>query len=203
MATEATPTKSKGAKPLVTFLIGLVIVILASSVVKDIPVPLPGLELNLGKTLAMVGVFLMLLPVIDMFYVSPLRTAIYERNTNLENTFSEAESLKQRMEELRTSYDQKLAAAEAEAREQIQAAINEANAMKAQILAEAKSQADELRSRVQEDMEREKRKMLVELRTHVVDLTLTATEKLIGQSMDEQKQRQLVAQFIENAEVGA
>jgi F-type H+-transporting ATPase subunit b len=75
--------------------------------------------------------------------------------------------------------------------------------MKENILAEARQQAEDIRQRTLEDLEQEKQKLLVDLRSQVVELTLMATEKLIGESMDEQKQRELVERFIETAEVKA
>lgn len=199
---EHTQTESKGVPAIVNFVAGLLLIVAGSTFLSHAEVPIPGLSLNLGKTVSMLGVLLVMFPIIKQFYVQPLEEAIHDRNSNLEQTFAEAESLKERMQALKSSYEEKLAAAEADARAQIQSAINEANQMKAKILDDAKVQADEIRQRGAEEMEREKQKMLVDLRTHVVDLTLNATEKIIGQSMDEQKQRELIGRFIENAEVG-
>jgi F-type H+-transporting ATPase subunit b len=129
--------------------------------------------------------------------------AINDRNENLENTFGEAESLKQRMTDLKTSYENKLAESEAEARDKIQIALAEAQEMKARIIDEARSQAEEIKERTGEELRREREKMMIDLRSHVVDLTMTATRKVIGESMDESKQRELVERFIDTAEVGS
>jgi F-type H+-transporting ATPase subunit b len=167
-------------------------------------VHLPGdMTLHFGKTITTIGVFMFVMPLIKMFYTNPLWTAINERNTNLENTFGEAESLKQRMTELKGSYEKKLADTEAEAREKIQAALAEAQEMKARIIEEARVQAEEVKQRATEEMNRERAKMMVDLRSHVVDLTMTATRKVIGESVDEAKQRELVERFIDTAEVGS
>jgi F-type H+-transporting ATPase subunit b len=75
--------------------------------------------------------------------------------------------------------------------------------MKARIIEEARSQAEEVRLRAAEELNRERAKMMVDLRSHVVDLTMTATRKVIGESVDETKQRELVERFIETSEVGS
>jgi F-type H+-transporting ATPase subunit b len=200
---EHNETQKKSGSPWINVIIGLIIVILAGSVpqLRDFDVPLPGIELHLGKTIAMIGMMILLFPLVKVFYVDPLEKAIKDRNENLEHTFEEAENLKQRMQELKTSYENRLKAAEEEAREKIQIALGEAEQMKNQIIAEARSQAEEVRRRNEEELERAKEKMLIDLRTHVVDLTLAATEKVIGQSVDPVKQRQLVEEFISSAEV--
>jgi F-type H+-transporting ATPase subunit b len=150
---------------------------------------------------ALGAVFLMF-PVIQMLFLAPLQDAMDARAKSLEGTYAEAESLKQHMQDLKAGYEQKLAASEAEAREKIQGAISEAQQMKDQIIGDARNQAEEIKKRTIEDLEREKAKALVDLRTHVVDLTLLATHRIIGHNLDETKQRKLISDFIDKAEVG-
>lgn len=160
------------------------------------------LGLNLRTTFVTMGAVAIMFPIIQMVFVAPLNEAMDERKKRLADTYSEADQLKQHMTDLKASYEEKLAASEAEAREKIQAAINEAHATKEQIVSEARTQADEIRVRNLEEMEREKQKMLVDLRTHVADLTLLATEKIISENLDDEKHRKLIDQFIQTAEVG-
>lgn len=164
---------------------------------------LKALNLDLQVACVQIGVIILMFPLVELLFIKPLKEAMDARSKELEETFAEADQLKQRMLELKQDYERRLEAAEAEAREKIQAALNEANLMKENILAEAKSQAEEIRERTLEDLEQEKQKIMVDLRTQVVELTLMATEKLIGESMNEQKQRELVEHFIETAEVKA
>jgi F-type H+-transporting ATPase subunit b len=185
-------------------IIGLVITAVGVSVAAHWELHLPGdLTLHFGKTIATLGVFVAVMPIIKLFYTNPMWNAINDRNENLENTFGEAESLKQRMTDLKTSYENKLAESEAEARDKIQIALAEAQEMKARIIDEARSQAEEIKERTGEELRREREKMMIDLRSHVVDLTMTATRKVIGESMDESKQRELVERFIDTAEVGS
>lgn len=200
---EHNQNSKKSGSPWTNVIIGLIIVILAGAVpqLRNFDVPLPGIELHLGKTIAMIGMMILLFPLVKVFYVDPLEKAIKDRNESLEHTFEEAENLKQRMQELKASYESRLKAAEEEAREKIQTALAEAEQMKNQIIAEARTQAEEVRRRNEEELERAKEKMLVDLRTHVVELTLAATEKVVGKSVDPEKQRQLVDEFISTVEV--
>ena len=161
------------------------------------------LGLDFRTTFVAIGAVGLMFPLIQMLFVAPLNEALEERTKRLEGTFGEAESLKQRMTDLKSSYEDKLQVSEAEAREKIQAALAEAQEMKARIIEEARTQAEEVKARADEEMRRERAKMLVDLRTHVVDLTMTATRKVIGESVDEAKQRELVERFIETAEVGS
>ena len=197
------PSAVTSAEIIRGLVIGLIVAALGVTVAKEWHVVLPGdLTLHFGKTIATVGVLVAMMPLVKIFYTNPMWAAIDERNSNLENTFGEAESLKQRMSDLKTSYEQKLAESEAEARDKIQAALAEAQEMRARIIEEAKGQAEEIKDRTTEELRREREKMLHELRSHVVSLTMSATRKVIGESVDEAKQRELVERFIETAEVG-
>lgn len=160
-----------------------------------------GVPLDLGKTVATIGVLLIIFPVIQIFFIDPLRNAIAERNTNLENTFSEAESLRSQMETMKRDYEARLQAAESQAREQIQNSIREAQALRQTLMAEATEKADEMVRRAQEEIESEKQKVLTELRVGVVNLALAAAEKVVGENMDTDKNRKLVTEFIDNVEV--
>src|SRR5690349_17793460 len=74
-----------------------------------------GIPLDLGKTVATIGVFLILFPVVRTFFVTPLSDAINARASELESTFSEAESLRAEMSTLRSDYERRLSETEAQA----------------------------------------------------------------------------------------
>ena len=160
-----------------------------------------GIPLDLARTIATIGVFLILFPVIKTFFLVPLWDAINARTTELEKTFSEAEELRGEMRTMQADYEKRIAATEADAREKIQAQIKEAQALRQRLESEAVGRADELVRRAREEIESDRTKLKVELRTEVVALTLTATEKLLGENMDTDKNRKLVEEFITKVEV--
>lgn len=160
-----------------------------------------GLPIDLGKTVSTIGVFLILFPVVKMFFISPLTEAIDARNAELEKTFGEAESLRAQMTAMKTEYEQRLARTEAEAREQIQAQIREAQEVRQQLMAEASLKADELVKRAQEDIQAERDRVINELRIETVNLTLAAAERVIGENLDDARNRKLIEDFIATAEV--
>ncbi len=162
-----------------------------------------GIPLDFGKTIGTIGVFLILFPVIKSFFIKPLQDAIQERNSDLERTFTEAENLRTEMERMRSDYDRRLAESEASAREQIQSQIREAQNLRSSLMAEAATRADALVQQATAEIEAEKQKVLVELRTHVVDLALAAAEKVVGENMDSERNRRLVDDYINSVEVVA
>ena len=107
------------------------------------------------------------------------------------------------MTQMRNDYERRLAAKEAEAREQIQAQIKEAQQLRQTLMSEAAAKADDLVKRANQEIEAERARVLGELRLEVVNLTLGATEKLLGENIDSAKNRRLVEEFIDKIEVKA
>jgi F-type H+-transporting ATPase subunit b len=162
-----------------------------------------GIPLDLGKTVATIGVFLILFQVLNAFFFKPLGDAIHGRTAELEKTFAEAESLRAEMTKMKSDYEARLASTEASAREQIQSQVKEAQALAAGLRAEAQGRADALISAARQEIETEKAKLLIDLRTHVVDLAIAGAEKIIGANMDNDANRRLVDEFINKVEVAA
>lgn len=162
-----------------------------------------GIPLDPGKTISIIGVFLILFPAIDAFFIKPLGEAIHNRTTELERTFEEVEDLRSDMAKMKSDYEQRLAATEASAREQIQEQISAAQELRRSLEADAKAKADDWLRRAQEDIDTEKNRIIGDLRLKVVDLTLLATEKVLGKNVDSDANRQLVKDFIDTVEVPA
>lgn len=162
-----------------------------------------GLPLDLGKTIAVIGVFLILFPVINSFFVKPLNDAINARTTELESTFSEAESLRNEMTHMKGEYEQRLTATEADARQKIQDEIRKAQDLRAQLQNEAAAQKEEMIKRAEEEIATQRDRTIRDLRLNTVNLTLGATEKLIGRRLSADDDTKLIEEFIANAEVPA
>ena len=199
----AEQTQSKGIPAIVKIVVGLAIAVagvFANNAGLSIHQPI---TIEFGKTIGSIGVFIALFPVIESFFVKPLTSAIDERNHNLEATFSEVESLRNEMTTMKSDYEKRLAATEADAREKINAQIKEAQTLRQSLMAEAASKSDALIKQAQEEIASEKAKVLGELRTHVTDLALTAAEKVVGANMDTATNRKLIADFVADLEVKA
>jgi F-type H+-transporting ATPase subunit b len=160
-----------------------------------------GIPLDLGKTIATIGVLLILFPVIKFFFITPLMEAIQTRNSDLEKTFSEAENLRAEMASMKTDYERRLADTEAKAREQIQAQIREAQELRKSLMAEATARADEMVKRAQDEIEAERQKALGGIRLQVANLSLLAAERILKENVDTERNRKIVDEFIDTVEV--
>ncbi|ARU39938.1 ATP synthase F0 subunit B [Armatimonadetes bacterium Uphvl-Ar1] len=160
-----------------------------------------GIPLAFGKTIASFGVLLILFKVLHIFFFAPLDEAITNRTKELEHTFGEAESLRSEMTQLKSDYEKRLTETEANAREQIQAQIKEAQDLKKELMADAQRKAEEYKQQAIAEIESEKRKALTDLRVHVTNLSLQATEKLLTENVDNDRNRRIIDDFLATVEV--
>ena len=159
-------------------------------------------ELNFDPKVMAASVtgFLLLWFVLSKFLFGKVKDKIRERNEKIRSDYDAAENERLKAEEFRADYEKQLAEVDAEARSRIQTAVSEAQVAKNEILTEARSKSEDIFARGQEEIAREKEKALTQLKEEVVDITISAAGKLIGESMDQDKQRKLVADFVNEIE---
>lgn len=194
---------SKGIPTIAKVIGGFIVMCVGVMGLGHTELKLPGLEINFGVAIAMAGVMIMLFPIIETYYTKPLGDAIYDRTKNLENTFSEAENLKAEMAKLKTDYEARLQETEAGARAKIQEEVKKAQDMRSQLMAEASAKADEMKKRAEADIQADRERMVSELRLQTVNLALNATSRILGENVDDARNRKLVEEFITTAEVPA
>lgn len=141
--------------------------------------------------------FALLWLVLAKFLFRPVMALLKARAQEIKTTYETAEDERAKAEEFRADYEKRLAGIEAEARARIQAAIKEAQGAKTEILADAKTRSEEILQRGQEDLARERAKVLAQLREETVNISLAAAGRVIEESLDEARHRKLVSDFIE------
>lgn len=206
--TNETEKKSSGSTVLFKIIIGAAIMVgggylnsihAFASIEK--PLAEQHIPLELGKTISVIGVLIIMFPLVELFFLNPLKEAINARNSELEKTFAEAEGLRKEMGDMKSAYEKRISDTEADAREKIQAQIREAQDLGTQLKADAVKVKEQMIAQAQEEISREKDKIMNELRIEVVNLTLGATEKILGQNVTNDTNKRLISEFIEKAEV--
>ena len=151
---------------------------------------------DVPKLLFQVVNFLLLLYLLNRFLFKPVLKLLDERESRIRKGLEDAEA---------AARDRELAKAEREAaldeaRKEAQAMVARANKIaedsRAEILADAKEQADKVATRAREEITAEKEKAMAELRGTVADLALQAASRLVRSEMDTPTQRRLVEDFL-------
>ncbi|MFH1843020.1 MAG: F0F1 ATP synthase subunit B [bacterium] len=128
-------------------------------------------------------------PVLDM--LDARREKIQSDYANAEKTLGEAEDLK-------SDFQSKLGDIKVIEREKVQEAVKRGEAVAEGIVGEARKTADNTRVKAEQDMAIEAEKAQLALRDTVVNMAIGATEKLIGERLDDAKHRQLIEEYIDN-----
>ncbi len=139
--------------------------------------------------------FLILAALLWRFGVPALKTALATRETQIETAHNEVQTALRDVQNLRNDYDSRLKSIEAEARERIDAAVREAETVRGEIIAEAKSTADAINRRTQEELARERNRQRLLLRRQLVQSALDAAEQSIVSTNSDSTQRELIRDF--------
>ena len=144
--------------------------------------------------------FVIALFILKKYAWGPLLKMIDERREKIQSDFDKAEDERKKAEELRTDYEARMKEAEAEARTRIQESIREGQDVAAEIKENARKEAQEVIERAKEELSRDVDKAKVQLKLDIVKMTLSATERMINEKLDEAKHRELIEGFIDDVE---
>ncbi len=131
----------------------------------------------------------------------PLQRVIDERRASVQNSMDVAEETRVEAARLLEEYKATLAKVRAEAEEILERSRTTGEHAKAEILAEARVQADRVLEQAHEQIERDTRAALRELKGQIADLTAMATEKVTVRSLTEADQARLIDEALSELRV--
>lgn len=121
------------------------------------------------------------------------------RENQVKESFQNAEQVNLLAAKKMESYDRKIADIEAEGREIIKNAKIRADEKAREILDEANTRASYMIRIAEEEIEREKRKALDDVRKQIGVLAVLAAEKILEKELDPAGQEQLIAGILDGA----
>ena len=144
--------------------------------------------------------FLITVWLLKRFAWKPLISMMEERRQKIVDEFQKIDDEKAATEKLKADYNDKLKNIDAERRQKIAEAVNEANKIASDIQIEAQEKAHKMITDTNEKLARDVAKAKVQLKEEMVTITLAAAEKILHEKLDERKERELIGRFIENIE---
>jgi len=144
--------------------------------------------------------FLITLWILKKYAWGPLLKLLDERRQKIEGEFQTIEDEKAEADELKTEYENKLKNIEAERRQKIAEAVNEANKMASDIKVGAQEESRNMINRTNEQLQRDVATAKIQLKEDMVSITVKAAEKILHEKLDEAKERELVGKFIDGIE---
>jgi F-type H+-transporting ATPase subunit b len=150
------------------------------------------LGFNLPVLIAQLVNFFLLLVVLRIFLYRPILDLLDRRAQRIKEGLDAAEQSKERAAEA----EQETAAQIEEARRQGQALVAQAQEAASRIQEESRNQArreaETIVERARNEIQLERDQAIAELRKEFADLTVSAAEKVIGQSLDRQAHQRLI-----------
>jgi F-type H+-transporting ATPase subunit b len=137
------------------------------------------------------------------FYISKklfwesISGAIEQRQVRIKNEFDKIETLQKQVNALQSDYQRRLSEIDAEARTRIQEEIAKGKQIAEQIAEQSRKDAATAQERATQQIAIQMDQARRELKDEVVRMTLAATERVIGERLDDAKHRQLVSSFVE------
>ena len=140
--------------------------------------------------------FIVLLILLYKVAWKPILSTIDKRENTIQGSLDSAKNAQEEAEKLLSKHQEMIKSAEQEAQNLIRENKDLAEKSQQEILAQARDTAQNFIEKAKADIEKEKEAALLSLRTEVADLVITATRKIIGETLDETKHRQMVDDFI-------
>lgn len=128
---------------------------------------------------------------------SKVMETIEDRQARIRGEFDKIEAMQKEAAALQASYSKHLAEIENEKRNAIQEEINRGKQIAEEIVDQARREAAAAAERNKQMIAIEMDKARAQLKQDAVQIVLGATEKIIRQRLDDEKQRELVASFVE------
>ena len=155
-----------------------------------------GLQINLFWIIVSALNFIVLLVILSIFALGPLRRMLEERRTRIEEGLRDAEQARRDRESAETERVAALQEARREANEILARAQRVAQETRDADIAATKADLERLRERAAGEIESEKQRAIAELRNEVADLALRAAGKVVGETLNGERERRLVAEFL-------
>lgn len=134
------------------------------------------------------------------FLFKPVMKMIQSRQQEIDSLYAEADAAKANAEAMEADYKTRLAKAQETSDTLVKEAMARGKNREEEIIRQANREADAIREKASADIAREKKKALNDAKDEISAIALEIAGKVIGESMDDEKQQKLVDNFL--AELG-
>lgn len=155
-----------------------------------------GLGINVGYLLIQILGIIIILALMKAFAYEPILRTLEERKARIAKGLEDARRASIARDNADAEAKKILDAARAEAAKQRQQAAEQAEETRKGIIREAEEEAKEIVEEARADAATERNRILAELRSQVVSIAIAATNKLVQESLDAERQRALIGDFL-------
>ena len=157
------------------------------------------LGFNLPLLVAQVVNFFLLLVLLRIFLYKPILKMLDKRAQRIREGVEAADESKERASAAEQEVAQQLAASREQGQALIAQAQEAANRIQEEARGQARQEGEKMLERARTEIQLERDQAIAELRGEFADLTVSAAEKVIGQSLDRQAHQRLIDEVLAEA----
>lgn len=160
------------------------------------------LGINLTLLIAQIVNIVVLMLLLRSVAYKPILKFLDGRREKIAKGLEDARKAEARLANIEADYSKRMDEARAEGQKTVAELTANAEKQAQAIIVKANEDAARIKVQAQEDALLERNKALADLRSQVVALSMAAANKLVGEAMDEKRQRVLVDEFFSGVKAG-
>ena len=143
---------------------------------------------------------LILFILLRIFLFKPINKMKNARTQSIQKDIDDATKAKQEAEELRQQYEESISEAKEKANQIIMKAHEDAESERSAIIRKSQEEAEKIVADADKTIENERKRVLRQAQSEIADLAIEAASKIIGENVDDEKNRKLVDKFLSDEE---
>ena len=143
---------------------------------------------------------LILFILLRIFLFKPINKMKADRTRTIQDNLDSAEKAKAEAEELRQQYEDSISEAKEKANQIIMKAHEDAESERTAIIRKSQEEAEKIVADADKAIENERKRVLRQAQSEIADLAIEAASKIIGENVDDEKNRKLVDKFLSDEE---
>ena len=131
---------------------------------------------------------------------APVSKILADRREKVQSELKDASNKQEEAKKLKQEYEVKIEEARKDAQKIVEMGRKRGDEVRAEIIKEARNEAENIKIRTYKEMESEKEKAVEELKSEVVSIAMMAASKVVERDLDENAHKEMINKFID--EVG-
>lgn len=156
------------------------------------------LSINLTTIIGTWLNFIILFLVLKHFLFDKVNKVLEDRRNDVENSYKEADEAKDKALKLQSEYEDRLKGAKEESARIVQEASKKAQLRSDEIIGEARAEARGITERAREEIEREKKIAVNQIKDDITIIAFSAAQAVIEKDLKNEDNEKLIEQFIDN-----
>ena len=157
------------------------------------------LGINLPLLVVFIINFIVLFVLLRIFLYKPVLKMLDERAKRTAEAMEQAEATKKEYEQARVEVQKQIEQGRQEAQAILTQAMQVGERLKEESRQEAQKQAQVIVDRTRTELETERDKIVGDLRREFVDISISAAEKVIKETLDKEKHRKLIEETLQES----